>query len=139
VDHISVGDLGVGHVFPELLVLVSGHFTLLARPDCTERVNNLSVKFDGERNELREFLDGLLAERLLGELSAGRQKSERDFSSSFEVKLVNIRDLVLASAVRNPLNSGVARLLRVDYNVVRHDKTGVESNTELTDNVVRSL
>lgn len=73
VDHISVRDLGVGHVFPELLVLVSGHFTLLARPDCPQRVNNLSVKFDGERNKLREFLDGLLAERLLGELSAGRQ------------------------------------------------------------------
>ena len=72
VDHISVWDLGVGHVFPELLVFVSGHFTLLARPDSSQRVNNLSVKLDGERNELREFLDGLLTERLLGELSAGR-------------------------------------------------------------------
>jgi hypothetical protein len=69
--HVSVWDFGVSHIFPELFVFVSSDFSLLARPDSSEGVDNLSVKLDGERNELREFLDCLFDQCLLRKLSAG--------------------------------------------------------------------
>jgi hypothetical protein len=74
-EHVSVGDFSVSHVFPELLIFVSGHFSLLTRPDSSEGVDYLSVKLDGEGDELRELLDSLLDQLLLGKLAAGGEKS----------------------------------------------------------------
>jgi len=71
VEHVSVRDFSVSHVFPELLVLIGGHFSLLTRPDSSEGVDYLTVELDRERDELREFLYGLFNQLLLGKLAAG--------------------------------------------------------------------
>jgi hypothetical protein len=71
-EHVSVWYLGVGQVFPELLVLVSGNFSLLTRPDSSNRVDYLPVKLDGETDELREFLDCFINQLLLRKLTARR-------------------------------------------------------------------
>jgi hypothetical protein len=136
VDHVFVGYFGVSEVFIELLVFVSGHIAFLSGPESSQRINYLSVEFDREGYELWELFDCLFDQSFLREFATSWQKSQFDPCSSLKIEVVSIRDVVRATAIRNPLNSLFSSLFGEYFNVVRHDKTGIKSNTELSNNVI---
>ncbi len=45
-EHVLVGNLGVGKVFKEAFVLIDCNFSFISEPKGSKRVNNLAIKLD---------------------------------------------------------------------------------------------
>ena len=136
-QHVFVSNLGVSELFEKSLILIDSNLPLLSRPNGSKRVDNSAIKLDRICNKLRKFLNNLLNDWVLAELTRLGQELQRDSRTSIEVQVLNIGHLVGTAAIRDPASAFLRiGILRVDLNMIGHDKTGVESDTELANDRV---
>jgi hypothetical protein len=85
VQLILEGDLRVGDLLIEALVLIHSHITLLTIPNGGQRIHLLSIEPYWVANKLREFLDNFLNFIFLGIFSAVGSQFNHDLGASLKI------------------------------------------------------
>lgn len=126
------------HKFVKFLVLFLGDFFFVPGPNGFKQIYSFPVDRNGEIDEVWILVDYLLEMCDIGKVRVVFSQMENHSSSSFN-RILSIRNVELSWTIRNPRVGILALFSGNDFDLICYNEWGIESDTELTDNVGLNL
>lgn len=126
------------HKLVKFLVLFFSNLFFVPGPNGFKQIDSFSVDRNGEVDEVRILVDYLLEMCDIGEVRVVFSQMENHSSSSLN-RILGLGNVELSWTIRNPRVGILALFSGDDFDLICYNEWGVESDTELTDNVGLNL